>query len=201
MAKLELGLPGVHVDPGDHICAFYWGRTERDHLISAFVRAGLRGGDKCLCLVDADDPAWVLDNLRDGGDIDAPVEARQLEVSRAIDAYLRDGRFTTEGMIAFLEETMAEAMSDGRFDHVRAVGEMSWVLDRPPDLGELIRYESAINRFSPRYPQVLLCMYDLERFGGGMVLDLLRTHPRLLMGGMVLDNPHYLSPDEFEASR
>jgi hypothetical protein len=32
-------------------------------------------------------------------------------------------------------------------------------------------------------------------------MDLLTTHPRLLIGGMVLENPHSLSPDEFLASR
>jgi hypothetical protein len=199
MAKLELGLPGVNVDPGDHICALYWGRTERDQLISAFVRAGLRGGAKCLCLIDTDDPAQVLDGISDN--VSALITSRQLEVSRTMDAYLRDGRFTAESMIDYLEHTMAGVMADGRFDHIRVVGEMSWVLRHPPGAGDLIRYESALNRFSPRYPQVLMCMYDLVRFGGGVVLDLLRTHPRLLMGGMILDNPHYLSPDELEASR
>jgi hypothetical protein len=40
-------------------------------------------------------------------------------------------------------------------------------------------------------------MYDLERFGGGVVVDLLKTHPKLLLGGVLIDNPHALTPDEF----
>jgi hypothetical protein len=53
----------------------------------------------------------------------------------------------------------------------------------------------------PRYPQWGLCLYDLGRFGGGILLDVLKTHRKVLLGGMVLDNPHYLTPDEFLAQR
>jgi hypothetical protein len=53
----------------------------------------------------------------------------------------------------------------------------------------------------PRYHQVILCLYDIDRFGGGIVVDMLKTHPRVLLGGAVLENPFYLSPDEFLATR
>jgi hypothetical protein len=70
-----------------------------------------------------------------------------------------------------------------------------------PKVEELIGYESELNRFLPRYPQWFMCLYDLETFGGAILVDLLRTHPKLLLGGMLLENPHYLSPDEFLAQR
>jgi hypothetical protein len=46
-----------------------------------------------------------------------------------------------------------------------------------------------------------MCLYDLDRFGGQVLVDILKTHPRVLMGGTVLENLHYLEPDEFLASR
>jgi hypothetical protein len=30
---------------------------------------------------------------------------------------------------------------------------------------------------------------------------MLKTHPKLLLGGMVLDNPNFLSPDDYRATR
>jgi hypothetical protein len=54
---------------------------------------------------------------------------------------------------------------------------------------------------SGEHPQVILCLYDLQRHGAGILLDLLTTHPKVLLGGIVLENPHYLSPDEYQASR
>ncbi len=48
---------------------------------------------------------------------------------------------------------------------------------------------------------MILCLYDLELFGGGIIVDVLKTHKKLLLGGLVLENPHYLTPDEFLATR
>jgi hypothetical protein len=48
---------------------------------------------------------------------------------------------------------------------------------------------------------VILCLYDLNAFGGGILVDQLATHPKILLGGMLFENPHYLSPDEFRATR
>jgi hypothetical protein len=52
-----------------------------------------------------------------------------------------------------------------------------------------------------RHPQMILCLYDLDLFGGSMIIDLLKTHPKIMLGGMVIENPHYLTPDEFLADR
>jgi hypothetical protein len=78
---------------------------------------------------------------------------------------------------------------------------MSWALRDFRGVDELIGYESELNRFIPRYPQAFLCLYELNRFGGQIVVDLLRTHPQILLGGMVLENPHYSTPDEFLSER
>jgi hypothetical protein len=192
----EVGLPGLGLQPGDHVCALYFGPAERDEILLAYLRAGLLAGDKCLCIVDGVEPADVLASVGPGGD----PASTQLEVQRPTDVYLRSGEFSSQQMIEFLDETMNAATSGG-YRFARAAGEMTWVLTGAPGVEQLFDYESDINRFAPRYPQMLLCMYDLERFGGNILLDLLKTHPRLLLGGMVLDNPHYLSPDEFRATR
>jgi hypothetical protein len=80
-------------------------------------------------------------------------------------------------------------------------GEAGWLLEGPPVAEEFIDFESQLNNSAPRYPQVILCLYDLERFGGGMLVDILKTHKKLLLGGLVVENPHYLTPDEFRATR
>jgi hypothetical protein len=46
-----------------------------------------------------------------------------------------------------------------------------------------------------------MCLYDLAAFGGGILVDLMKTHPTLILGGMVLENRHCLTADEFLASR
>ena len=69
------------------------------------------------------------------------------------------------------------------------------------DVLHYIDYESQLNEFAPRYPQVIMCLYDLDWFGGQILVDILKTHPKVLMGSTILENLHYLEPDEFLASR
>ncbi len=66
-----------------------------------------------------------------------------------------------------------------------------------PGVDQLVRYEARLNRFLPRYPQVILCLYDLEQFTDGRILlEMLKTHPKVLMSGQVLDNPWYVEPED-----
>jgi MEDS: MEthanogen/methylotroph, DcmR Sensory domain len=200
--SLELGIPGVRLSAGDHVCAFYRGLKERDEILIPYLRAGLQAGDKCVCIVDATDPTAVLAVLSDEiDDVDGCLEREQLEVRRSTDAYLRSGRFSTGEMLNFWQESVSAALVDGPFSFTRSVGEMTWALRDVPGVEELMGYESELNRFLPQYPQVILCLYDLHRFSGEVLVDLLKTHPRVLLFGRVLDNPNYLEPAEFLASR
>ncbi len=42
-------------------------------------------------------------------------------------------------------------------------------------------------------------MYDTAKFGGDMIVDIVRTHPVVLVGGVLQENPFYVPPDEFLA--
>ena len=45
---------------------------------------------------------------------------------------------------------------------------------------------------------MLLCFYDLEQFSNGeILLEILRTHPTVLLSGQLLDNPWYVEPEEY----
>jgi len=71
---------------------------------------------------------------------------------------------------------------------------MSWAAGGVPGAGEVTAYEAEVNRFAPRHPQVLLCLYDLSRFTAEAVVEVLRTHPWILVADVVLANPYFLPP-------
>lgn len=181
------GLDGVELRTGDHICCFYTGADERDRIMLDYLTAGVRHGDKCIGLVDSADAQIVR----------ARVERRQrsapgqLLVQPATEAYLCEGRFSRESMISYLDETIGAAVGRDGFPLARAAGEMTWVLPGSPGAEELFAYEAALNDFTPLYPQVLLCMYDVHRFGAGMLIDAIATHPRLLVGNLLVENPWF----------
>jgi hypothetical protein len=198
--SIALGIPGVQLAPGDHLCAFYPSLAERDEILIPYLSEGLKAGDKCICVVDGTEPEMVLAAV--GADVDlGPCLGRhQLDVERSQETYLRGGAFSTGVMLDFWDRTIGGALA-GEFSFARAVGEMTWALRQMPGVEELVGYEAKLNRFLPRYPQVILCLYELDRFSGEVLVDVLKTHPKVLLGGMVLDNPYYLEPDEFLATR
>jgi DNA-binding CsgD family transcriptional regulator len=197
MNGLSLGIPGVGVvRPGTHFCAFYSGPVERDRLLYPFLDEGLRQGDKCLCLIDNVEPALVRDRAVGQPGSRYSRRSEQLDVERASDAYLRSGEFSVEGMMTFLSEKM-DAATGADFDLLRTAGEMSWVLPGPPGWQDLFRYESAINEVVEEMPAILICLYDLQKFGADMLVEVLHTHPKVLLDRTVIENPHYLPPSEY----
>jgi hypothetical protein len=37
----------------------------------------------------------------------------------------------------------------------------------------------------------------VARFGANVVMDILRTHPMVIIGGILQENPFFVPPDEF----
>jgi DcmR-like sensory protein len=195
---VTLGIGGIEAELGDHICGLFSGEAQRDQVVIPFLEAGLASGDKCICVVDGTDPADIVAALGSHVDARASAASKQLDVIRASDLYLRSGAFIADEVVGSWKAAISDAMYDGRFDVVRAVETWSRV-DVVPDLRELLTLESEMNRYLPLYPQVIVCLYDIDRFGGGIIVNLLKTHSRVLVGGVLVENPYHLTPDELLA--
>jgi hypothetical protein len=185
---------------GDHICGFYRQPAERDDILIPFLVDGLRAGDKCTCVVDSCTPDDVLASMSTHLEVDPYVSVCQLEVLDSYATYLADGGFLPARMLEFWAGKARQSPFAGT-GVARNIGDMSWAHRSQGAVAELIGYESELNRIMADVPQVNLCLYDLTRCSGDLIMDVLKTHPKALLGGMVIDNPYYLEPDEFLASR
>lgn len=198
--SMAMGLPGVNLAPGDHICAFYRGSVERDAILVPYLREGLRAGDKCICVTDDPIDDGLIRALAAERTTDPDLACGYLEPLHSGSTYLLDGFFAIERMIGFWESAVGGAVEREGFGFVRAVGEMTWALRGLPGAEDLLAYEARLNDFLPRYPQVVLCLYDLGRFSDGAILvEILRTHPAVLISGQLMDNPWYIEPDAYLA--
>jgi hypothetical protein len=57
-------------------------------------------------------------------------------------------------------------------------------------------YEARLNYFIPGKPWMSICMYNLSRFDGKTIMNVLQTHPYTISkGGIVTKNPYYVHPD------
>src|SRR5205807_10344123 len=120
----------------------------------------------------------------------------QLEVRRGEEAQFRDGHFDQDRMLALLEEVLAGGKAQG-FPLTRPMANMEWALEDRPGLENFLEFETRVNYLAPKYHDVLCCTYDLARFRADMVMDVLRTHPVVIIGGILQENPFFVPPDEF----
>lgn len=186
------GVEEIRLRPGSHICAFYRGAADRDRLLTGFLSAGLRAGDKCICVVDSAHTAQRLTTLARPPAHDYP---DQLDVHLPESTYLAAGRFGTAEMLTFWSDCLGKARADG-YGFARIAGEMTWALRDVPGVEHLVDYEWELNRRMSDYPTVLLCLYDLDLFNGEVVVNIVKTHPLVFIEGMLVENPYYLAPDE-----
>ena len=128
--------------------------------------------------------------VTEGLDTDALLASGQLELHTSATTYLRDGTFAPDEMIAFWED-QAAAGAGAEHGFARVVGEMSWLERTPTARENVVRYETWADGFALRFHHAILCLYDVRRLGSGIMLELMRTHPKLLLGGLILENPHH----------
>jgi hypothetical protein len=71
----------------------------------------------------------------------------------------------------------------------RVVTDMGWALPARPSVEDLADYEAEVTAGARRYPQSVVCLYDLDRCTT-VVHAVIRAHSRVWMRGVVLENPY-----------
>jgi hypothetical protein len=180
-----------------HICAFFNSADEEHRVLRSFIKEGFEQGDKACHLVDPDLFEDHLRRLADAGiDVAQAVDTGQLEVRRWQDAYLRSDRFDQDTMLALIEEVLQSGAASG-YPLTRLVAHMGWALLDRPGVEDLIEYETRLNYVLPKYDDPVICTYDLSKFSASVVMDIMRTHPVVIVGDVLQENPFFVPPDQF----
>jgi hypothetical protein len=109
---------------------------------------------------------------------------------------LRGDRFDQDAMIALLEEVLQSGDASG-YPLTRLVAHMEWALLNKPGVGDLLEYETRLNYMLPKYDDPVICTYDLSKFSASVVMDIMRTHPVVIIGEVLQENPFFVPPDQF----
>jgi hypothetical protein len=189
-------LGGATMGPHNHICAFFQNREEEYELLLPFIAEGFERGERAFHIID---PSLRTDHMQRLDRAGIPVQQanpQQLEVRDWQEVYLRSGQFMQNDMLALVEEVLGGTAATA-FPQTRVVAHMEWALGDFPGVDDLVEYETRLNHVLPRYPGPVVCVYDSARFGAGLALDVLRTHPMVILGGVLQVNPFFVQPDEF----
>jgi hypothetical protein len=190
-------LAGTPLDQYRHVCAFFHSRDEENRMLLPFVREGIEFGEKVFQILDPGLRQEHVRGLAAGGlDVDAAERRKQLEVRVWEEIYLPNGRFDQQAMLQLIQEILKRGKTEG-FPLTRFVANMEWALEHRPGVEDIVEYEARLNYVLLQYKDPVICTYDLARFGAGMVVDILRTHPMAIIGSILHENPFYIPPDEF----
>jgi hypothetical protein len=180
-----------------HICAFFNSAAEEHRVLRSFITEGLDRGERAFHIVDPtlrDAHVKWLDAT--GVKVDEATDSGQLEVWPWQDAYIRGGRFDQDAMLALLEEQLQSGAAKG-YPMTRLLAHMEWACLGMPGSDDLVEYETRLNYVLPKYDDAVICTYDLSLFGSTVTMDILRTHPVVIIGGVLQENPFFVPPDEF----
>ena len=191
-----ISLAGSQLGDVRHVCAFFNTDDEEYRVLLPFIKDGFECGDKAVHIVN---PAQHHDLRRltaAGIDAAAAQLSGQFELRTNTETYLRDGHFDQDRMLKFFEQ-LASGNAGGGFPLSRIVCRMEWAAQGRSHIRDLIEFESRVNDVWRQHDDVVICTYDLAKFGGDTVIDIMRTHPMIIIGGILQHNPFFVPPEEF----
>jgi PAS domain S-box-containing protein len=194
-SELQQKLKGLK--PGDHLCCIYETDQEHRSVLAPYMKQGLEQGEKVLYIVDERTSDAILGYLREEGlDVTSYLEKGQLSIVSSTESYLKEEKaFDPDRMIALLREETGRALAEG-YSALRVTGEMTWALKGSPGSDRLIEYEAKLNTFFRENKCMAVCQYARHRFGPGQLMDVLKTHPKAVIGTRIYDNFYYIDPEE-----
>jgi hypothetical protein len=193
----SLRIAPTALDGGNrHVCAFFNGMDEHYRVLQSFINDGFDEGDKAFHLVDPERREDHLRRLTDAGvDVEAAFASGQLEVHPWEDGPLHGERFDQDTWLAAFEEALQSGPAAG-YAKTRFLAQMEWALVDMPGIADMIEFETRVNYVVPKYQNSVICAYDLSRFGASTVIYAMRTHPVVIIGGLMQENPFYVDPGQ-----
>jgi MEDS: MEthanogen/methylotroph, DcmR Sensory domain len=192
-----ISFAGSQLGATRHVCAFFNSEEEEYRVLLPFIKDGFRRGDKAVHVVNPDQRHDHLHRLVEAGiDIAGAQQSGQFELRTNTEAYLRDGHFDKDRMLEVFEE-LASGNARGGFPLSRIVCRMDWVVDQGSHVDDVVEFEARVNDVWSRHGDAVICTYYLNKFGGDTIIDILRTHPMVLIGGILHQNPFFVPPSQF----
>lgn len=176
---------------GDHVCAIYSTTEELTEAVGSFLAEGLRSHERCWYVGNGHEMDLIRANLhRRDINVVAETKRRALQLISGDGAYIVHGTFNPEATMEIFNDAIELAYTDG-FTGFRAAAEMSWVLNCPNGVHQVIVYEALLKSLFASCRAIGLCLYDRTRMPLGVINGALSTHPIAGLHGHYRPNRFY----------
>jgi PAS domain S-box-containing protein len=192
-------LPSIaDIKPGDHLCCIYETEEELMAVIIPFLLKGIKEGEKIFYIVDLENDETLHGYLqKEGIDTEGLKSKGQLNIFTS--HYIIDRFSDRDGMISFVKSETEKALNEG-YKALRVTGEITGVFQLLPGNGSLIDDETGLNNFLPGTRCMAICQYDRRRFSPEVIMNVMNTHPFVIMKKEIYDNFYYIPPEKCSCS-
>ena len=180
---------------GDHVCSMHTSVERRNEVLVPFLRDGLVAGHRCVAAVTDPDFSDLRGRLGSRAEVERWLVSGRLELLGVTERVSSPETSSVTKMVEFWESAQSPAEDAGGYERVRVAAEASWWLPQVSGISQILQFESILNLLSQRYSASTLCMYDVGSLDGALMIDLVSTHPKLIVEGVWVDNPAYLPPE------
>jgi hypothetical protein len=192
-----ISFAGSELGEQRHVCGFFNSDDEEYRVLLPFIKDGFECGHKAIHVVNSNQHHDHLQRLVAAGiDPGRAQQREQLELRTNTEVYLPDGRFDQDRMLEVFEQ-LASGNATGEYPLSRICCRMDWAVEDRSRVDDVIEFEARVNEVWNQHDDAVICTYHLGHFGGDVVIDIMRTHPMVVIGGVLQQNPFFVPPDEF----
>jgi len=185
------GYGGFSFSWGDHICAIFDDRVQQAEVMVPFIATGLRAAQRCVWVGPDESCRMLRTSLAGaGGDLPTLEASSQLVIIEATEYYLEAGLFEPARTMRLLHTLLDDGQRQG-YASMRLTGDASWLPGRV-DVETWQGYELQVNEAIADLPVAVVCQYNRLQVTGSMVVAALRTHPTVILGEAVHENPFFM---------
>jgi len=195
--NVSLGFTDECVPAGTHMCLIFTEDDERRNSLLKFILSGLQEGERAACFSENITEEMLRSYLAEHGiSYDEHKNHDAITCSSTSEVYFKDGVFDPDRMLNTLSIFYQQAKDFG-FAGARVIGEMTPEVEHVPGGDRLLEYESRVSLMVREKPVTTVCQYDANKFSGSAIMDILKVHPKMIINGVVVQNPFFIEPEQF----
>ncbi len=196
-AGVSLGFTDEKVPVGTHLCLVFTKDEERIESLLKFLLSGLQAGERTACFSEKLTEETLREYLaKNNISYDERKTEKAIFLAETSKVYFEGGVFDPDRMLNRLTTYYDEAVQLG-FPASRVIGEMSPEVQNVPGGERLLEYESRVSILLRDHPVTSVCQYDANLFDGATIMEVLKVHPKMIINGMVINNPFYIQPEAY----
>jgi hypothetical protein len=180
--------------PESHVCALIEDGDEPATLFAPFLRDGLELGERVVAIAgpgSLDKHRHELEALQtDTGRCEAAGRLQLLPWTQVQGASHEgfDALGTLETLSGILGRTVGNASPA-----TRLLAEIDWIVALAGGSDAVAKYEQGLDQLVQHNGKIAVCVYDVSRLSGHLLIQLLSAHPLTWTRGQLVPSPFYRS--------